>query len=46
MLLDMRSVKLAGGRGTNIGYIYNSKGELAITVAQECLIRLREKPKE
>ena len=33
------SVKLAGGRGMNIGYIYNQSGELAITATQEALIR-------
>jgi len=33
------SVKLAGGRGMNVGYIYNQSGELAITATQEALIR-------
>ena len=40
MLFDMQSVKVAGGRGTNVGFIYNSSCELAITATQECLIRL------
>lgn len=43
LLFDMKSAKLAGARGMNIGYIYNSSGELSITTAQEALIRLREK---
>lgn len=43
MLLDMHSVKLSHGRGMNIGYIYNSKGELAITASQEALIRTKDK---
>ena len=34
------SVKLAGGRGMNVGYIYNQSGELAITATQEALIRM------
>jgi acyl-CoA thioesterase II len=46
MLLDMHSVKLAGNRGMNLGYVYNSKGELAITVSQECLIRLKLEDKD
>ena len=41
MLLDMNSVKLAGSRGMNLGYVYNSAGELAITVSQECLVRTK-----
>ena len=45
LLFDMKSVKLAGGRGMNMGYIYNSFGELAITTTQEALIRLRRKDK-
>ena len=43
MLFDMKSVKLAGGRGMNMGYVYNSSGQLAITTTQESLIRLRKK---
>lgn len=43
MLYDMHSVKLAGSRGMNIGYIYNANGELAITTTQEMLIRLKKK---
>jgi acyl-CoA thioesterase-2 len=46
MLYDMRSVKLAGARGMNIGYIYNRTGELAISAAQETLIRLRKSEAE
>lgn len=42
MLYDINSVKLAGGRGMNIGYLYNLNGELAITATQETLIRLRK----
>jgi acyl-CoA thioesterase len=44
MLFDMQSVKTAGGRGMNIGLIYNETGELAITTTQEALIRLNKKP--
>ena len=44
LLLDMNSVKLAGGRGMNVGYIYNQNGELCITAAQECLIRTHPIP--
>ena len=43
MLFDMKSVKLAGARGMNMGYVYNRCGELAITTTQESLIRLRNK---
>jgi acyl-CoA thioesterase II len=42
MLFDMQSVKTAGGRGMNIGFIYNETGELAITSTQEALIRLNK----
>lgn len=45
LLFDMKSVKMAGGRGMNMGYLYNSSGELAITTTQEALIRLRGKDK-
>ena len=40
MLYDMQSVKFHGGRGTNTGFLYNQDGTLAITCAQEALIRL------
>ena len=44
MLIDMQSVKLSGGRGMNMGYIYNAAGQLIITATQEALIRLKKKP--
>lgn len=46
MLFDMHSVKLAGARGMNVGYIYNQSGELAITATQEALIRLKRTESE
>ena len=44
MLLDMNSVKLAGNRGMNVGYIYNKQGQLIMTASQECLIRTNPTP--
>jgi acyl-CoA thioesterase len=46
MLYDIKSVKMHGARGMNMGYIYKANGELAITTTQECLIRLNKKPVE
>ncbi|CAE7424719.1 Acot8 [Symbiodinium microadriaticum] len=43
MLFDVKTVKLHGGRGMNMGYLYSHTGELVITTAQECLIRLQKK---
>lgn len=40
LLFDMKSVTMSGGRGMNIGYVYRQDGTLAITTAQETLIRL------
>ena len=41
LLFDVKSVKMAGGRGFNMGYLYNSSGELVISTTQEALIRLK-----
>ena len=44
LLFSVCSVKLAGGRGMNVGYIYNESGELAISATQEALIRMAKPP--
>jgi acyl-CoA thioesterase II len=43
LLFDMQSPNAAGGRGLTFSYVYNRKGELVATLAQEGLIRIREK---
>ena len=43
LLFDMQSPNASGGRGLSFAYVYNRKGELVATLAQEGLIRLREK---
>ena len=43
MLFDVKTVKLHGARGMNMGYLYSHTGELVITAAQESLIRLQKK---
>jgi len=40
MLYEMESPRMAGSRSINFGRIYTKDGVLAITVAQEALIRL------
>ncbi|HEX7640570.1 MAG TPA: acyl-CoA thioesterase II [Burkholderiaceae bacterium] len=45
LLFAMESPNASGGRGLNFAYIYNRQGLLVATVAQEGLIRLRDKPK-
>ncbi len=43
LLFVMDSPNASGGRGLCIAYVYNRQGELVATMAQEGLIRLREK---
>lgn len=43
LLFSMESPNASGGRGLNIAYVYDQRGALVATVAQEGLIRLREK---
>lgn len=43
LLLDTESPNASGGRGLCFSYVYNQKGELVATLAQEGLIRLRQK---
>ncbi|HYD96995.1 MAG TPA: acyl-CoA thioesterase II [Noviherbaspirillum sp.] len=43
LLFAMESPNASGGRGLCFAYVYNQKGELVATVAQEGLIRIREK---
>jgi acyl-CoA thioesterase-2 len=45
LLFAMESPNASGGRGLNFAYVYNRQGVLVATVAQEGLIRLRDKPK-
>ena len=42
LLFDIESTNAAGGRGLNFSTVYNQKGELVATCAQEGLIRLRQ----
>lgn len=42
LLFDMESPNASGGRGLCFAYVYNRKGELVATLAQEGLIRIRE----
>jgi acyl-CoA thioesterase-2 len=41
LLFSIESTNAAGGRGLNFSHVYNQRGELVVTVAQEGLIRLR-----
>jgi acyl-CoA thioesterase-2 len=41
-LFDQFSPSASGGRGMNLGYLYNADGALAATCAQEGLMRLRK----
>ncbi|WP_334190579.1 acyl-CoA thioesterase [Noviherbaspirillum sp.] len=43
LLFAMESPNASGGRGLCMAYVYNRGGDLVATVAQEGLIRLREK---
>lgn len=43
LLFAMESPNASGGRGLSIAHVYNQRGELVATMAQEGLIRLREK---
>lgn len=43
LLFDMESPNASGARGLCFAYVYNRKGELVATLAQEGLIRIREK---
>jgi acyl-CoA thioesterase-2 len=43
LLFAMESPNASGGRGLCMAYVYNRAGDLVATVAQEGLIRLREK---
>ncbi|RZI44441.1 acyl-CoA thioesterase II [Herbaspirillum sp. HC18] len=43
LLFAMESPNASGGRGLCFAYVYNQKGELVATLAQEGLIRIREK---
>jgi acyl-CoA thioesterase-2 len=45
LLFSMESPNASGGRGLNFAYVYDRQGALVATVAQEGLIRLRNKPK-
>jgi acyl-CoA thioesterase-2 len=42
LLFEMESPNASGGRGLNFCYVYNQRGELVATLAQEGLIRLRK----
>jgi acyl-CoA thioesterase-2 len=44
LLFAMESPNASGGRGLCLAYVYNRGGELVATIAQEGLIRLRNKP--
>ena len=43
LLFAMESPNASGGRGLSFAYVYNRAGELVATLAQEGLIRIREK---
>lgn len=43
LLFAMESPNASGGRGLTLAYVYNREGALVATLAQEGLIRLREK---
>lgn len=45
LLFAMESPNASGGRGLCLAHVYNQHGELMATVAQEGLIRLRDKSK-
>lgn len=42
LLFEMESPNAAGGRGLSLARVYNQRGELVASLAQEGLIRLRE----
>lgn len=44
LLFSMESPNAAGGRGLTFAHVYKKTGELVASLAQEGLIRLREKP--
>jgi acyl-CoA thioesterase-2 len=46
LLFAMESPNASGGRGLCFAYVYDQQGALVTTVAQEVLIRLRDKPKK
>jgi acyl-CoA thioesterase-2 len=46
LLFSMESPNASGGRGLCFAYVYDLQGALVATVAQEGLIRLRDKPKK
>jgi len=41
---EMESPNASGGRGLSLAHVYDSRGALVATLAQEGLIRLREQP--
>jgi acyl-CoA thioesterase II len=43
---ELESPNASGGRGLSLGRIYNQQGVLVASLAQEGLIRLRDKPKK
>jgi acyl-CoA thioesterase-2 len=45
LLFSMESPNASGGRGLNFAHVYNKSGVLVATVAQEGLIRMRDKVK-
>ena len=45
LLFSMESPNASGGRGLNLAYVYDLRGALVATIAQEGLIRLRDKTK-
>ncbi|MGZ3254298.1 MAG: acyl-CoA thioesterase [Burkholderiaceae bacterium] len=45
LLFSMESPNASGGRGLSMAHVYNRSGVLVATVAQEGLIRLRDKAK-
>jgi acyl-CoA thioesterase-2 len=45
LFFAIESPNASGGRSLNIGHVYDRAGALVATVAQEGLIRLRDKPK-
>ncbi len=46
LLFSMESPNASGGRGLCFAHVYDRQGALVATVAQEGLIRLRDKPKK
>jgi acyl-CoA thioesterase-2 len=45
LLFSMESPNASGGRGLSFAHVYNRDRVLVATLAQEGLIRLREKPR-